>query len=267
MTLRFAANLSTMFTSLAFSARFAAARDAGFDLVEFQFPYEMALTDLAKELGAAGLEAVLFNMPPGNWEAGERGLAAIPGRETEFRESVALALEYASATGVAKLHCMAGLVSEGADRELMRDTFCRNLSHAATEARKMAVEVLVEPINQVSVPGYFLSDFNEALSIIQAVEVDCGIAPGLQFDLFHCAMMGLDPVATIGMCGNHIRHFQIAGIPGRNEPDLSGTATRAALNFISHDFKDAIIGCEYTPLDAPAANGGWMAEARRLAKA
>jgi hydroxypyruvate isomerase len=267
MTLRFAANLSTMFTSLVFAGRFAAARDAGFDLVEFQFPYEMTPTDLAEKLGAAGLKAVLFNMPPGNLEAGERGLAAIPGRETEFREGVVMALEYASAAGAIKLHCMAGLVAGEADRDRMRATFCENLAHAVNEARKTGVEVLIEPINPVSMPGYFLSGFDEAISIIRAVEADCGVAPGLQLDLFHCAMMGLDPVATMERCREYIRHFQIAGAPGRNEPDIADTATRAALTGIARNFDGAIIGCEYTPLDAPDANGGWIAQARRLAGA
>src|SRR5438105_13296160 len=154
---KFAANLSLMFNEVPFIDRFAAAAQAGFKAVEFLFPYDFEPEQIAAQLRAHQLENVLFNMPPGNWGAGERGMASLPGREEEFRAGVAQAIRYAQALGTPRVHAMAGLLPAGADRARHRSAYIDNLRYAATETARHGIALLIEPINTRDIPGYFLN--------------------------------------------------------------------------------------------------------------
>ncbi len=252
---RFAANLSMLFTELDFPGRFAAARARGFAAVEFLFPYAYPRADLAARLNGEGLQQVLINAPPGDWDRGERGIGALPGREAEFRDSIATALDYAAALQCPRIHVMAGLVPAGADPARYRETFAGNLVWAAETAAKSRVELLLEPLNPVDFPGYVLGNVPAALDIIAAV----GAANlGLQYDLYHAQMMQGRLAETLVANRAAIRHVQIAGVPGRYEPDGD-----QEINF-PHLFRllDEIgyagwVGCEYRPRAGTVAGLGW----------
>ena len=252
---RFAANLSMMYQEVGFLDRFAAAAKDGFRAVEFMFPYAHPAAEVAARLRSAGLENVLFNLPPGDFERGERGLAALPGREAEFAASIGTALEYAEALGCPRLHVMAGIPGAGADRERCRATYVSNLRLAASRAAAAGRDVLIEPINTRDIPGYFLNRQDDA----QAIRAEVG-APNLkvQFDLYHCQIVEGDLAVKLKRDLAHIGHVQIAGVPERHEPD------RGEVNYpflFAH--LDAIgyagwIGCEYRPRAGTSAGRGWI---------
>jgi hydroxypyruvate isomerase len=255
---RFAANLSMMFTEHDFLDRFDAAAKAGFDAVEYLFPYDYPAETLAGRLQANGLDQVLFNMPPGDWDKGERGIAALPGREAEFRSNLAKALDYAATLKAPRIHAMAGLVPQGGDLEAMRQTFKDNVAFATAEAARQGIDVLIEPINNIDIPGYFLNDFDLAIAIIEEIEKDGGPAPGLQFDIYHCARIHGDVMDRIRASKGRIRHFQIAGIPDRHEPDHGDLDYRPILTLIDEILPDLAVGCEYRPAAATVDGLGWM---------
>lgn len=253
---RFAANLSTMFQEHAFLDRFAAAARAGFTAVECQFPYEFAASDIRDRLTEQGLTLALFNLPPGDLAAGERGLACLPDRVGDFRATVDTALACAEALDCRKLHCMAGLVPRGADRAVLNDTFCSNLEFAASKARAAGCTLLIEPINARDVPDYFLHTTAEARAIIDAVG-----APnlGLQLDLYHCQISEGDLAMHIRDCADITGHYQIAGVPGRHEPDIGEIAYPYLFDVIDETGYDGFIGCEYTPRANTETGLGWFA--------
>ncbi|MBS0611488.1 MAG: TIM barrel protein, partial [Proteobacteria bacterium] len=183
---RFAANLSMLYNEHAFLDRFAAAAADGFRGVEYLFPYEHPAAEIAKRLQDNGLQQVLFNAPPGDWDKGERGLACPPGREAEFQGGFARALDYAAALDCPRIHVMAGLVPAGQTRETLRPTYMANLRWAAEQAAHAGRQVLIEPINTRDIPGFFLNRQDDAHAIVQAVG-----APNLQvqFDLYHCQIV------------------------------------------------------------------------------
>lgn len=237
---RLAANLSFLFTELDFLDRFAAARAAGFSAVEFLFPYAYSARDLRQRLDDNGLELALFNISPGNWDAGERGLAGLPARTRDFRAAVEQALDYANALGCRRLHAMAGLAAQGADLA----TCVRNLAHAAERARPHGIDILIEPINTFDMPGYLLNATEEAAQIIAAVGL-----PNLrlQLDLYHRHRMEGDPLHAIRDYAPLVAHYQIAGPPDRGEPvpsDLDVPALFAAIDATGYD---GFVGCEYRP--------------------
>lgn len=252
---RFAANLSMMYQEHAFLDRFAAASADGFRAVEFLFPYAHPAAEVAARLRGAGVANVLFNFPPGNWDAGERGMAAIPGREAEFAATVARALEYAMVLDCPRLHVMAGIPAKDADRAACRATYVANLRLAAAAAAKSGREVLIEPINTRDMPGYFLNRQDEAHRIREEVG-----APNLkvQLDLYHCQIMEGDLAAKIRRDIAHVGHVQVAGVPERHEPD------RGEVNFpFLFDLLDEVgyrgwIGCEYRPRAGSSAGLGWV---------
>ncbi|MEM1297861.1 MAG: 2-oxo-tetronate isomerase [Pseudomonadota bacterium] len=246
---RFAANLSMMFTQHGFLDRFRAAADAGFRGVEYLFPYAEAAADIRAALDDAGLTQALFNCPPGDWEAGERGMAAVPGREAEFRDSIGKALEYAAVIGPERLHIMAGL-TEGPEAEA---AYVDNLKWAAAQAPDRTF--LIEPINSRDMPGYFLSTSTQALRILEAVG-----APNLmlQFDLYHAQIMEGDLTRRTEALMPHIGHIQIAGVPDRHEPDmgeLNYPALFASLDGLGYE---GWIGCEYRPAGRTEDGLGWF---------
>ena len=250
---RFAANLSMMFPEFDFLDRFAAARKHGFKAVEFLFPYAYPKAELISRLQGEGLQQVLFNTAQGDWEKGERGMSGIPGREDEFKRAIETALEYCAAMGTPRLHVMAGLVPHGASRE----TFAANLAWAAPIAKQAGVALLLEPLNAVDFPGYVNNSVGTALEIIEASGADNVF---LQYDAYHLQMTQGQLLQTFRTHQPIIRHVQIAGVPGRNEPDASQEINFAAL-FALLDALDysGWVGCEYRPRAATAAGLGWAA--------
>lgn len=241
---RFDANLWFLFPDLEMPARFAAARDAGFEAVEINFPYGWPAKELQEALDVNGLRQVLINLPPGDWQAGERGLAALPGREADFRAAVDLGRDYAVALGVRRVHCMAGLVPVGADREAYADTFVMNLAHCCRVMAEEGINVLVEALNPVDVPGYLIGDTAAALAVLDAVG-----APNLrlQYDLYHGRVNGADLLAEIAANLDRIDHMQVADKDDRGEPVSDTFDYPALFRAIDELGYRGWIGCEYAP--------------------
>lgn len=252
---KFAANLSMLFTDLPFLDRFAAASEAGFKAVEFLFPYESPVESVAAKVQEAGLHVALFNMPPGNWSAGERGIASHPGREQEFREGVDKALSYAGPLKVKKLHAMAGLVPQGADRDMCRDTLVQNLKFAAARLAEHGITLVLEAINTRDMPGYSVTTQQESFEICQAVN-----APNfkMQMDLYHMQVMEGDIATKLKRYASHCGHIQIAGCPERNEPDTGEVRYEYLFRVIDAIGYDGWIGCEYRPAGKTAEGLGWI---------
>jgi hydroxypyruvate isomerase len=247
---RFAANLSLLFTEVPFLDRFEAAATAGFKGVEFLFPYAFEIGDIRTRLDAHGLEVVLFNLPPGHWDEGERGIAALKGREDEFAAGIDLALRYAEGLGCSRVHAMAGLEPHGTDR----DVYMKNLTLAAEWARGEGVDVLVEPINTFDIPGYFLTTTDAARDVIRAVG-----APnlGLQLDLYHRHRMQGGVMEAIADFSPITRHYQCANPPDRSEPACDVFDYGAVFQAIDATGFAGWIGCEYRPRAGTAAGLGW----------
>lgn len=251
---KLAANLSMMFNEVPFLERFAAAARAGFTGVEFLFPYDHAPEELAEALRDNGLEQVLFNLPPGDWQAGERGLAALPGREAEFRAGLERALAYALALDCRQIHMMAGIPPEGSDLLACRDAYVANLSAAAGFFAPHGVCVLAEPINSRDIPGYFLNHQGQAVTLIQAA----GAAnTGLQMDFYHCQIVDGDLASHLRANFAHIRHIQIAGVPERHEPDRGEVNYPYLLDLMDELGYNGWVGCEYRPAGDTLAGLGW----------
>jgi hydroxypyruvate isomerase len=247
---RFAANLSFLFTEVPFLDRFEAAALAGFTGVEFMFPYAFAADDIRARLDEHGLELVLFNLPPGHWDKGERGFAALPGREDEFASSVDLALTYAETLGCTRLHAMAGLTTHGAERA----AYLANLKMAARWAAAQGVDILIEPINTRDIPGYFLNRTSDAAAIIaEAGEPNLG----LQFDIYHRHIMEGGVIGALKEFGNLARHYQCAGPPDRGEPDAGELDYREIFEMIDASGYGGWIGCEYKPRGETKAGLVW----------
>lgn len=255
--IRLAANLSMLFNEHAFLDRFAAAASAGFKGVEYLFPYAFDAEDIKHALQEAQVEQVLFNLPPGDWEAGERGLACLPGREGEFRDSVIEALRYAEVLNCPRMHAMAGLLPEGADVATQADhhaTYVRNLRFAAGEAAKVGRDILIEPINTRDMPGFFLSRQAQAMAIIEDVGAD---NLKLQFDLYHCQIMDGDLIRHLECQFDAIGHIQVAGVPERHEPNVGEVHYPAIFERLSALGYCGWIGCEYRPRAETRAGLVW----------
>lgn len=250
---RFAANLSMMFTEVPFLDRFSAAAAAGFDAVEVLFPYDHDPDEIGACLRANGLTLALFNLPPGDWTAGERGLAALTGREAEFRASVPLALRHAKATGAKRLHVMAGLAAPDcpdADRAY-RDSL-RFLCAAAPEG----VTILIEPINPRDMPGYHLCDFNRAADLIAELAL-----PNLrlQFDIYHRQILHGDVLTGLRRLMPIIGHVQVASVPLRHEPGTGELDDFRVLRELDVLGYTGFVGCEYRPAADTVSGLGWRA--------
>jgi hydroxypyruvate isomerase len=258
--LRFAANLSMMYTEHPFLERFAAAAADGFEAVEFLFPYDHAPQEIASRLAAHGLTQALFNLPPGDFGGGERGVAALPGREAEFAEGVERALQYAQATRCTRLHAMAGLVAPGADLAAMRSTYVSNLKLAAERLAPHGLTLLIEPINTRDMPGYFLHYQHQAHDVVAQVA-----APNLkvQMDLYHCQIMEGDLTRKIERWLPGVGHFQIAGVPDRHEPDIGEVNYEHLFERLEQLGWDGCIGCEYRPRSDTSAGLGWLHRYRK----
>ena len=261
---RFAANLTMMYAEHAFLDRFAAAAADGFGAVEFLFPYEWPAATLAALLAEHGLEQVLFNAPPGDFAAGERGIACLPGRESEFRGGLARALDYAAALRCPRVHLMAGLAPANSGRAELRRTYLANLAWAARQADAAAVDVLIEPINTRDIPGYFLNRQDEAHAILAELEL-----PRLkvQMDLYHCQIVEGDVAMKLRryLPSGRVGHLQIAGVPDRHEPDSGELEHGYLFGVIDELGYPGWIGCEYRPAAGTSNGLGWLRRAREAA--
>ncbi len=255
---KFAANLSMLFTELPFLDRFEAAAQAGFKGVEFLFPYEFETSVLAARLHDNGLAQVLFNMPPGDWDKGERGIACLPDRREEFRAGVDKALTYARALECSQIHCMAGILPADRDAKLAREAYVENVRYAAEKLASHNIELLIEPINTQDMPGYFLSGTRQALDVIAEVDLP---NVRLQYDCYHMHIMEGALATAIERHLPAIAHIQVADSPGRHEP---GTGEIDYPTLFKH--LDAIgyagwVGCEYRPKAGTLDGLGWMEKA------
>ena len=255
---KFAANLTMMFNEVPFPARFAAAAAAGFKGVEFLFPYELPAPEVGRLLRDSGLANALFNLPPGDWSAGERGLTSLPGREADFRASVAVAIEYALALGTPTLHAMAGMLPAGADRQLHRDVYVENLRHAARELARHGRTLVIEPINTRDMPGYFLNTQADAHAIRAAVA-----EPNLkvQMDLYHAQIVEGDLAVKLKRYITDIGHIQIASVPDRHEPDDGEVNYPYLFRLLDELGYGGWVGCEYRPRGVTEDGLGWFRDA------
>jgi hydroxypyruvate isomerase len=251
---KFAANLSFIFQEVGFLDRFGAAAACGFKAVEYLSPYEHPPEVIAAQLTRHGLVQALFNLPPGNWAAGERGIAALPGREQEFRDGVEQALVYAKATKCRLLHAMAGVLPEDHDPPEVERTYIANLQHAADRLASEGITVIIEPINTRDIPGYFLNTTSQAMSVIERMG-----HPNLklQLDLYHVQIMEGDLAHRIRRLAGHYPHLQIAGNPGRHEPDVGEINFPFLFDLLDEIGYSGWIGCEYRPKGETKAGLGW----------
>ena len=255
---RFAANVSFLFNEVPFLERFAEAAHAGFRAVECTFPYDMSAREIADQLKQNRLEMALFNAPPGDWAAGERGTASLPGREHDFAASFVTALRYAQQMGCTRVHAMAGVGpadADGEQRARARSTFIRNLRFACSEAQSYGVTVLIEPLNPRDMPNYLLSRQDDA----HAIRTEVG-APNLkvQMDLYHAQIVEGDLSERIRRWLPHIGHIQIAGVPGRHEPDIGEINYAWIFKLLDEVKYDGWVGCEYRPQESTAAGLTWL---------
>jgi len=253
---RFAANLSMLYPEHEFLDRFAAAAADGFQAVEFLFPYDYSAQDLRQRLDDNGLVQAMFNAPPGDWAKGEKGIASLPGREAEFRDGVSRALEYAAVLGNDRIHVMAGLLPSESDRSRHHAVYLENLSHAATQAAKAGITVLLEPINTRDIPGFFLNRQDQAQAICREVGAD---NLKVQFDVYHCQIVEGDVAVKLKRDFPGIGHIQIAGVPARNEPDTDNELNYPYLfDLIDQLGYTGWIGCEYRPRGNTSEGLQWL---------
>lgn len=252
---RFAANLSMLYGEHDFLDRFAAAAKDGFRGVEYLFPYAYEKEVLAEALTKNGLAQVLHNMPPGDWDAGERGIACLPDRIGEFQEGVGKAIGYAKALGCTRLHAMAGLRPASADPDKLDETYVENLRFAAAETKKAGIRLLIEAINTVDMPGFYLSTSAQALAVIETVGSDNLY---FQYDIYHMQVMEGDLVRTIENTLMKIAHMQLADNPGRHEPGSGEINYPFVFDALDRMGYKGWIGCEYKPKAGTSAGLGWL---------
>ena len=250
---RFAANLTLLFTEVPFLDRFERAGNAGFEAVEFLFPYDHAPDDIERRLADNGLTLVLHNLPAGDWDRGERGIACLPDRVDEFRHGVARAIEYAQALGVEQLNCLAGKAPVGS-AERCRATFVSNLSFAAQALRKAGLKLLIEPVNTFDIPGFYLNRTAQAADILSDVGADnCFI----QYDLYHAQRMEGELAATLTKYLPRIAHVQLADNPGRHEPGTGEINYPYLFALLDRLGYEGWVGCEYKPAGNTEAGLDW----------
>lgn len=252
---RFAANLSMLFTEVPFLDRFERAARSGFKAVEFLFPYAHGAAEIRARLDANGLQLVLHNLPAGDWDAGERGIACLPDRVAEFRSGVAQALEYAAALGVPQLNCLVGKTPQGVDADVVHRTLVDNLRFAASALKKAGLRLLVEPINTFDIPGFHLHGTQQALDLLDEVGLDNAF---VQYDIYHMQRMEGELAATLQRCLPRIGHVQLADNPGRHEPgtgEINYPFLFAHLDRIGYR---GWVGCEYKPAAGTEAGLGWL---------
>jgi hydroxypyruvate isomerase len=262
--LRFAANLTMMYNEVPFLERFDAAADDGFQAVEFLFPYEHSADEIAARLQDRGLTQALFNLPPGNWAAGDRGMACLPERCDEFKQTVEAALPYALATGVRSLHIMAGITPSDADPAVLHRTYIDNLRLACDCLGEKGITVMIEPLNGRDMPGYFLTHQAQAHAVCAEVA-----RPNIkvQMDLYHCQIVEGDLATKIQQYFSGIGHIQIASVPQRHEPDEGEVNYKYLFGLLESLGYAGYVGCEYRPRQGTSAGLGWWRQYTQSANA
>ena len=258
---RFAANLSTLFNEVAFLDRFAAAAAAGFGGVEFLFPYAYGKDQLRDVLGASGVEVVAFNMPPGDWDAGDRGIACDPRRRAEFQDGVGKAVEYARALSCRRIHGMAGLRPRDVDDERVREAYVSNMAFAARALHDRGITLLVEAINPRDIPGFYLGSSRQAVEVMDAAKI---ANLRFQYDVYHMQIVEGDLTKTLEKLLPRIGHVQIADVPGRNEPGTGEINYPYVFRRLDELGYRGWVGCEYRPAGGAAATVAGLGWAREL---
>ncbi|HFT1528583.1 TPA: 2-oxo-tetronate isomerase [Providencia stuartii] len=256
---KFAANLSMMFNEVPFIQRFERAAQAGFTGVEYLFPYEEQLEAIAEQLEKYGLTQALFNMPAGDWAAGERGMASIPGREDEFAQGVQTALKYAKALGCKQVHAMAGKLDARFTPEQQQACFIKNIQYAADIMAEHGIRVLIEPINTRDMPGYFLTTQKQAEALLPKIARENVF---IQLDLYHCQIMEGDLLKTIERLWGKFSHIQIASVPYRHEPDSGEVNYPWIFKQLDEMGYQGWLGCEYHPAGRTEDGLGWLKQAQ-----
>jgi hydroxypyruvate isomerase len=252
---RFAANLTMLFTEVPFLERFARAAAAGFPAVEFLFPYPYPVEVLREALDRHQLALVLHNLPAGDWDGGERGIACLPGREAEFRDGVATAIRYATALGVPRVNCLVGKTPAGVDPARVQATLVENVRHAAAALQGAGLELLVEAINPFDIPGFHLTTTAQVLALLDEVG-----APNVrvQYDIYHAQRTEGELAGTLSRHLARIGHVQLADNPGRHEPGTGEINFRFLLAHLDRTGYDGFVGCEYKPAGITEDGLGWM---------
>ncbi len=253
--LKFAANLSFMYTEVPFLERFAAAAKDGFKAVEYVSPYVAPPEEIAGLLKANGLEQALFNLPAGNWDGGERGIGCLPDRVRASSRRVATAIRYGQALNCKKINCLAGIAPKGVDADVLESTLVANLQYAAPRLKDAGIALVLEPINLRDIPGFYVSTSAHAERLLDAVGSD---NLTIQYDVYHMQVMQGDLIPTYERLRHRIGHIQIADNPGRNEPGTGEINYAFVLRELDRLGYDGWIGCEYKPKAGTSAGLGWM---------
>lgn len=251
---KFAANLTMLFTERPFLDRFEPAAKAGFDAVEFLFPYAFETAEIRRRLDANGLKLVLHNLPAGDWDAGERGIACHPDRQAEFRDGVMRAIDVATALGTPRLNCLVGKAPAGVEAATLRRTLVDNLRFAAAELNKAGLKLLVEPINRFDIPGFLLNRTDDAVALLDEVAAANAY---VQYDIYHAQRTEGEIAATLAQHLSRIDHIQLADNPGRHEPGTGELNWDFLFRHIDRLGYGGYIGCEYKPLSTTEAGLGW----------
>ena len=252
---QFAANLTMLFNEYPFMERFEKAAKSGFKAVEFLFPYPYSADEIRQQLDKNQLQLVLHNLPAGDWDAGERGIACLPDRIDEFQAGVSKGVEYAKTLGVKQLNCLAGKIPSGASPDSLKQTFVTNLQYAAAALKKANIRLLIEPINTFDIPGFYLSRTQQALDILNEVGSDNLF---IQYDIYHAQRMEGELCKTLEANLSKIAHIQLADNPGRNEPGTGEINYANLFKLIDSIGYRGWIGCEYKPAAHTEAGLGWI---------
>ncbi len=252
---KFAANLTMLFNEIDFADRFKAAADAGFQGVEYLFPYEYPKEQLVELLSLNGLTQVLHNLPAGDWANGERGIAVLPGRIGEFQDGVEKAIEYATALGCKQVNCLSGIAPAGVDADKLRETFVSNIRFAGQQLQNHGIKLLVEAINTFDIPGFYVSGTRQTLDLIDAAGNENIF---VQYDIYHMQRMEGELAATIKKNLARIAHMQLADNPARNEPGTGEINYPFLFDHIDRLGYAGWIGCEYKPATTTTNGLGWI---------
>jgi hydroxypyruvate isomerase len=252
---KFSANLTMLFTDVDFMDRFEKASQFGFKGVECLFPYGWKKEQLSEKLEKYGLQQVLHNLPAGNWGAGERGIACLSGREGKFQEGVGLAIEYAKALNCKRLNCLVGKTPQGVPPEKVRQTLVSNLQFAAAALEKEGIRLLIEPLNDRDIPGFYLIHTQDALRLMEEVSHS---NLWLQYDIYHMQIMEGNLTKTILNNLNRIAHIQLADNPGRHEPGTGEINFTNLFRSIDEAGYEGWIGCEYAPVGKTEDGLQWI---------
>jgi hydroxypyruvate isomerase len=253
---KFAANLTMLFGEMPFLDRFAAAKAAGFSGVEYLFPYEFEKAALREQLQQHGLTQVLHNLPAGNWAAGERGIAILPDRVDEFRDGVAQAIDYAKALDCRQVNCLVGIAPADADQLALNEVLVNNLRFAADALARQRIRLLIEPINTLDIPGFFLNGTRQAVQVISDVRSENLF---IQYDIYHMQVMEGDIARSLQKHLARISHVQLADNPGRNEPGTGEINYPFLFRYLDQIGYRGWVGCEYKPRTTTAEGLGWHA--------